>query len=125
MSKRIDVLKLNTAVGAVPNYVLFRGQKESYLDLGLSEADSGVETTLEEGDFDASSLVAKIGDLQRSGKATRIVASYTGTNGKPVVRKIIVASRRVDTALAEIRATPAPSGGGKWSARVPTRRRLV
>lgn len=128
--QKLDKLKISFPVGEGANVTtydfFFMGQKESYADLALSEAECGVdEPTATE--LKANLPMVTVGSLIRSGNAVRMRASgKNSSSGKTVTRNIIVARTRVGTALAAVNDGTKPIvDGAELTLVQPTRRRLV
>jgi len=133
--QKLDQMKLlisvvTPAAGANPAsasayFFFFLGQKESYTELGLSEAECGVDqptsTELQKG-----FPITTVGALLKSGQAVRMRANGTRSDGRKVTRSILVARSKVGTALAAVNdGSPTIVEGAPMRLIQPTRRRLV
>lgn len=128
--QKLDLMKASiiagTGVGALTYNFFFMGQKESYTELGLSEAECGVDEPTST-ELQANMPKVTVSALLKSGKVVRMRA--TGTNaasGRKVSRSILVTSDKIQSAIAAVNDGTKPVvDGAEMTLIQPTRRRLV
>ena len=133
--QKLDMLKLvlstpasGSGANIVPasqNFFFFMGQKESYSDLNLTEAECGVDEPTPT-ELAMGLPLCTVGSILKSGQAVRMKANGTTSTGKKVTRSIIVSRARIGLALADVNdGTPVLVDGAPMRLVQPTRRRLV